>query len=278
MIFDVRVNPPAAVIPNPDEFKGYDRVIPHMKNAEPFLGQPFSKFVAAQEEAGITGGMLIIGPFAEVDDQPKLISDLVKQYPDRYIGAVTVLPQLDIMKSVREIERAVKDFGIRTILMRPFASMMYANDRRLYPLYAKCAELGAVVSMVVGVNFTTNPNLQYCDPTLVDSVATEFPDLKIILTHTGWPWATQAVAVVWKNTNVYIDISGVMPRYIAMDGSGYEPIFRFGNSVLQNKVLWGTDWPLIDMKRSVNEVMELPLKDEVREKWTYKNAMQLFNL
>ncbi len=278
MMFDIRINPPSTVAPNPPGWEGYDRIIPHMKNATPFLGQPFSKFVEAQDEAGITQGMLIVGPYTEIEDQPKHIADLMNQYPGRFVGGVTIWPQANIMKSVREIERAVKEFGMRAILFRPFASEMYANDRKLYPMYAKCAELGAVASIVVGINFTADPNLKYADPMPVDDVAAEFPDLKIILTHSGWPWAAQAVAVAWKNPNVYIDIAGIMPRYIAMDGAGYEPICHFGNSVLQDKILWGTDWPLIDMKRSVSEVMGLPLKDEVKEKWTYKNAIRLLGL
>ncbi len=278
MVFDIRINPPSTVAPNPPGWEGYDRNIPHMKNAEPFLGQPFSKFVEAHDEAGITNGMLIVGPYAQVEDQPKHVADLMSQYPGRFVGGVTVWPQANIMKSVRAIETAVKEFGMRAILFRPFASGMYANDRLLYPMYAKCAELGAVASIVVGLNFTADPNLKYADPMPVDDVAAEFPDLKIIQTHSGWPWATQAVAVAWKNPNVYIDIAGIMPRYIAMDGTGYESIFRMGNSVIQDKILWGTDWPLVDFRRSLKEVMELPLKEEVKEKWTYKNAAALFGL
>jgi predicted TIM-barrel fold metal-dependent hydrolase len=279
MIFDIRINPPTTVAPNPPGWEGYDKNVPHMKNAAPFLDQPFSKFVGMLTEAGVTRGMLIVGPYTtKVEDQPKHIKSLMDQYPGKFVGGVTVWPQSNLMKSVQEVERAVKEFGMKTILLRPFSSMLYANDRRFYPIYAKCAELGAVVSIVVGVNFTGYANLQYADPMPVDSVAAEFPDLKIIMTHSGWPWAAQAVAVAWKNPNVYIDITGIGPRFIAMDGAGYEPIFKFGNTILQDKILWGTDWPLTDQKRSIQEVMELPLKKEVKEKWLYKNAMALFGL
>jgi predicted TIM-barrel fold metal-dependent hydrolase len=278
MMFDIRINPPSTVAPNPPGWDGYEKTIPHMKNAAPFLGQPFSKFVEAQNEVGITNGMLIVGPFAEIEDQPRHIADLMSQYPGRYVGGVSIKVQQDVMKCVQEVERAVNEFGVKAILLRPFQDMLYANDRRLYPIYAKSAELGAVVSIVVGINFTQYANLEYCTPVPVDSVAAEFPNLKIILTHSGWPWAAEAVSVAWKNPNVYIDVAGIMPRYIAMDGAGYEPIFRFGNSVLQDKILWGTDWPLIDMKRSVAQIKELPLKEEVFEKWTYKNATRLFGL
>lgn len=278
MIFDIRISPPSTVAPNPPGWEGYDRTIPHMENAAPFLNQPFSKFVEMLNEVGVTRGMLIVGPYVNIEDQPKHISSLINQYPGKFVGGVTVRPQPNLMKSVQEVERAVKEFDMKAILLRPFGSMMYANDRRFYPIYTKCAELGAVVSIVVGINFTGYANLEYANPIFVDSLAAEFPDLKIILTHSGWPWATQAVAVAWKNPNVYIDISGISPRYIAMDGTGYEPIFKFGNSILQDKILWGTDWPLTDMKRSISEVMELSLKKEVREKWLYKNAMNLFGL
>ncbi|MFC1893412.1 amidohydrolase family protein, partial [Chloroflexota bacterium] len=139
MIFDIRINPPPTVAPNPPGWEGYERVIPHMKNAEPFLDQPFSKFVEAQEAAGITNGMLIVGPYVQIEEPFQVIADLVSQYPGKYIGGVTVWPQPNIMNSVREIERAAKEFGMRAIMFRPFASNMYANDRLLYPMYAKCA-------------------------------------------------------------------------------------------------------------------------------------------
>jgi predicted TIM-barrel fold metal-dependent hydrolase len=161
--------------------------------------------------------MLIVGPYVKVEDQPKHIKSLMDQYPGKFVGGVTVWPQSSLMKSVEEVERAVKEFGMRAILLRPFSSMVYADDKTLYPIYAKCAELGAVVSIVVGINFTGHANLKYADPMPVDSVAAEFPDLKIILTHSGWPWAAQAVAVAWKNPNVYIDISGIGPRFIGLE-------------------------------------------------------------
>ncbi len=196
MMFDIRINPPSTIAPNPPGWEGYDRTIPHMKNAGPFLGKPFSKFVEAQNEVGITKGLLIVGPFAKIEDQPKHIAELVKQYPDRYVGGISIDPKTDLMPSVREVERAVREFGIRVILLRPFASMMYADDRRLYAVYAKCAELKAVVSIVVGINFTGGANLVFANPTPVDNVASEFPSLKIILTHSGWPWDQGGLPVV----------------------------------------------------------------------------------
>jgi predicted TIM-barrel fold metal-dependent hydrolase len=276
--FDIRINPPSTVAPNPPEWAGYEKTLPHHKNLAPFADQPFSRFVKMLDGVGVKRGLLIVGPNATIEDQPKHIKDLVDQAPERFVGAVTIVPKPNLMDSVKEIERGAKDFGIRAVLLRPFQSMLYANDRRFYPIYAKCTELGLVASIVVGMNFSSRPNLEYATPVSIDSVAAEFPDLKIIMTHSGWPWAAEAVSVAWKHPNVYIDISGIGPRFIAMDGTGYEPLFKFGSSVLQDKMLWGTDWPLIDHTKSISEMNALPLKDEVREKWMYKNAMNVFGL
>ncbi len=277
MYFDIRINPPSTMAPNPPHWGGYQKYLPHEANLAPYENQPFSKFVDMLDKAGVSRGMLIVGPNATLEDQPPHIKGLLDQYPGRFVGAVTIRPQPNLLDAMKQIERA-KEFGMRAIVVRPFEAQLFANDRRFYPIYAKAAELGMVVSLVVGMNFSDRPNLEFSSPVPVDSVASEFPSLKIIMTHSGWPWSAEAVAVAWKHANVYIDVSGIRPRYLAMEGAGYEPFFRFGNSILQDKLLWGTDWPLTDPAKTIEEIKELPLKEEVKEKWLYKNAMKLFDL
>ena len=167
---------------------------------------------------------------------------------------------------------------MKTILVRAFKEVMLPVINNHILFIPKCAELRVVVGIVVEVDFAQWANLEFCGPVSVDFVTAEFLDLKIILTRSGWPRATILIAVVWKNPNVNIDIAGIMHHYIGIDGAVYEPIFRFGNSVLRNRILWGTDWPLIDIKRSVSSIKELLSKEAVLEKWDYKDGISLFGL
>ncbi|MCK4780836.1 MAG: amidohydrolase family protein, partial [Candidatus Lokiarchaeota archaeon] len=117
-------------------------------------------------------------------------------------------------------------------------------------------------------------------PIYLDVVAQDFPELKIIAGHGGWPWVNEMVAVAWRNPNVYIDIASYLPKYIGMQGTGWETLMHFGNSVLQDKILFGSTWLFMGMsiKQLADEVMKLPLKEKVKEKWLYGNAARLLGI
>ena len=88
------------------------------------------------------------------------------------------------------------------------------------------------------------------------------------------------VVVAWRNANLYIDISGYLPKYIGMQGTGWEPLIHFGNSVIQDRVLFGSVWILMGMsiKQLAEDVKKLPLREEVKAKWLYHNAARLFGV
>jgi predicted TIM-barrel fold metal-dependent hydrolase len=99
----------------------------------------------------------------------------------------------------------------------------------------------------------------------------------IVANHGGWAWMNEMVAVVWKRPNVYIEIGGISPKYIAKPGSGWGPFLTYANSLLQDQILFATD-SLISHERVVKEMELLPLEDQIKEKLLYKNAMGVLNL
>ena len=120
--------------------------------------------------------------------------------------------------------------------------------------------------------------MEYSHPRYLDQVATDLPELKIVATHGGWPWVTEMVAVAWKHPNVYIDTAGQSPKYIAMASMGWAPLMQLGNSLLQDRILFATRYPLLTFERALEEFNQLPLKEEVKEKWLGKNAARLLKL
>ena len=115
-----------------------------------------------------------------------------------------------------------------------------ASDRRYYPFYAKCVELGIPVSMHASANWTTTRPSDLGHPRHFDVVACDFPELVLILSHAGYPWVLEACLLAWKHPNVYLEIAAHRPRYFAAPGAGWEPLLRYGQTTIREKVLYGT--------------------------------------
>lgn len=201
-------------------------------------------------------------------------AELVRTWPDRYVGFAGVDPTSP-MAAVREIRRC-HDLGLRGVALRPFIFGMPPTHAKMYPIYAVCVELNIPIWFHLSINYSTN-NMEVERPIYLDVVAQDFPELKMIAGHGGWPWVAEMTAVAWRNPNIYIDIASYLPKYLAMPGSGWETLMNLGNSILQDQVLFGSTW--LFMGRSVRQladgVAELPLKESVKRKWLYENAARL---
>ena len=204
-------------------------------------------------------------------------ADIVKKHPDKFVGFAGIDP-LKRMKAVREIRRSY-DLGLRGVAVRPFMFGIPPHHAKMYPIYSTCVELDIPIWFHLSINYSTN-NMEVERPIYLDIVAQDFPELKIIAGHGGWPWVNELVAVAWRNPNIYIDIASYIPKYIGMKGTGWEQLIHFGNSVLQDKVLFGSTWLFMGMsiKQLADGVMELPLKEEVKRKWLYENAARLLGI
>ena len=122
------------------------------------------------------------------------------------------------MDAVREFEELVRDRGFRGLSVRPFMIGLPADDRRYYPLYAKCVELDVPVSIHSSANWTTVSVSDLGHPRHIDVVAADFPELKLIMSHAGYPWVLEACLLAWKYPNVYLELAAHRPRYLAAPG------------------------------------------------------------
>jgi predicted TIM-barrel fold metal-dependent hydrolase len=197
----------------------------------------------------------------------ELVADIVERAPDRLVGFASVDPNKGEL-AVRELERAVRELGLKGLKLHPPTQHFVMNERRHYPLWGKCQELGVPMLVHTGHN-QSGGRLKYADPTFVDDVALDFPELRIILAHFGFPWVEQAISVAWIRRNCYLELSGWSPKYIP------ETVWRYANSLLQDRVLFGTDWPVMSMKRWLDDFEATPLKPDVKEKILYRTAARL---
>jgi predicted TIM-barrel fold metal-dependent hydrolase len=198
------------------------------------------------------------------------VAKQVKDNPRKLIGCAAVDPEKG-MKGIYELERAVKDLGLKGVLILPYLIRKPINDKIIYPFYAKCCELDVPVHIQVGHTAPLLPS-EVGRPIYIDEVALYFPELKILASHIGYPWTDEMIAMAWKHDNVYIDVGTHYPKY-------YEPQFvNYLNTYGQDKVLFASCFPLTDYDRQMRELNEINLRPEVKKKFLRENAMKLWNL
>ena len=287
MIIDYAVYPPVkSFIPKRSGGQGiayrkdYDNIYGETEKIYDQYSDNFDKFLKELDDAGISK-IFVKARDIETTLGLKITNEacaeLVKMYPDRMIGMAGVDP-FKGHAAVEELEYAVKELGLMGVQFWPFEYDLYPHDRRYYPFYEKCVELDVPVSIESSMHFDRNVRIDLCRPLYHDYVAVDFPELKIVMSTPGWPWVGELIGVAWRHPNVYIATSVVRMKYLGMPNTGYEMLLQFGNSILQDKIIYGTGWPNLPFKRNIEELRALPLKEEVKEKWLGKNAAKLFGI
>ncbi|MFD4942730.1 amidohydrolase family protein [Streptomyces sp. NPDC058409] len=206
------------------------------------------------------------------------IAEAALRNPDVIIPFAGVDPHKGKV-AVRQIRRLVDEFGVRGFKFHPNIQAFHPNDRMAYPLYEAIEDAGAVAvfhtgqtGIGAGAPGGGGIRLKYSNPMDVDDVAADFPGMRIILAHPSFPWQDEALAVATHKPQVYIDLSGWSPKY-------FPPrLIQYANSLLKDKVLFGSDYPLLSPDRWLADFADLPIKDEVRPKILKENAAALLGL
>lgn len=206
------------------------------------------------------------------------VHELLNAYPEEFVTGWGLVDPRRPMDAVAEIERCYHDLGLRGIIFEPGFLDISPIDPRCYPVYAKCSQLGIPVGLHTGINFSSHGPLRHERPFLFDQVACHFPDLIMVCHHGGWPWVHEMVAVAWKHRNVYLEFGAIAPKYIAAgSGGGWGDMPNFMDSVLHEKILFGTDWPMMRYDRVLEEVRLLGLRERSLEAYLGGNAERLLD-
>ncbi|MBI1814606.1 MAG: amidohydrolase [Deltaproteobacteria bacterium] len=206
-----------------------------------------------------------------ISGEPHHVREAVRAHPTRFIGEYHADPT-DIMAAVRGLQEHVEKYGFKVLRIEPFLWRKPPTDAAYYPLYAKCIELDVAFQTQVGNTGPLFPS-ETGRPTYIDQVALDFPELRIICGHIGWPWTEEMIAIAWKHANVVIDTSAHAPRH-------YPPAFvNFLKTFGQDKVCFATDYPLLGFDRVAKEIDEhLGLTPEVKRKFLRENARRILKL
>ena len=182
-------------------------------------------------------------------------------------------------EAVRRARRLIADHGVRGFKFHPSLQAFSPDDRSYYPLYSVIEEAGlpavfhtGQTGIGAGLPGGRGIKLRLSNPMLLDDVAADFPGMPVILAHPSVPWQDEAISIATHKANVYIDLSGWSPKYFP------PPLVRAASSLLQDKVLFGTDYPLLTPERWLRDFDLLEVKPEVRPKILKHNAARLLGL
>jgi hypothetical protein len=210
----------------------------------------------------------------------RLLGDAVAEHPDVFVAMCGVDPWKG-RAALEEVRRCHGEYGVLGVgELNPSRQRFRPDDARFYPLWELCAGLGLVVMFHCGFPGAgagtpggMGYELDYARPVpYLDAVAARYPELRIIAAHPGWPWHLENLAACWHKSNYYIDLSGWAPRYLPPE------VVRYADSLISDRVLFGSDWPVLEPDRWLREFAELPVRAESREKILLRNAIKLFGL
>lgn len=221
--------------------------------------------------------MFTIDARTQLGHLPNSIDDLVaaaQKHNDVLIPFGSVDPRTG-EAAITEAVRQVEELGVWGMKFHPSVQGFDPSDPQYLPLWRKVAELGVPAlfhtgqnGMGAGMPGGGGIKLRYSNPLLLDDVAAEVPDLTIIMAHPSVPWQDEANSIAIHKPNVFIDLSGWRPKYFP------ESLVRFASNMLADKLLFGTDFPLLTPEKWVADFAELPIKDEVRPRIFKNNALR----
>jgi predicted TIM-barrel fold metal-dependent hydrolase len=205
------------------------------------------------------------------------IAEVAAANPDVLIPFASVDPHKP--DAVAEAKRLIRDHGVRGFKFHPNIQAFFPDDRSVYPMYEAIAEAGLPAlfhtghsGIGTGLPGGGGVRLKYSNPMHLDDVAADFPELTIVMAHPSFPWQDEAISIALHKQQVYIDLSGWSPKYFSPN------LISYANTLLRDRVLFGSDFPLITPDRWLADFAEADFKDEVRPLILKENAVKMLGL
>jgi predicted TIM-barrel fold metal-dependent hydrolase len=246
-----------------------------------WAAKPEAEVIKDFTEAGVEA-VLVALDLETTIRTPPVTNDYVhamwKRHPKRIIQAWGAVEPAK-PDALDQVSHAVKDLGLIGFHFHPIMQHFSVDERRYYPLFELIRDLRAAVMIDVG---TTGMGagmpgghgavIRHAHPSSIDRLAADFPDLKIIMAHPGWPWVDETTAVALHKGNVYWEMSGWAPKYFP----GNLKVDMRGR--LQDKIMFGSDYPSMPYARILKEWRELGYSDAIMEKIFHENAERILGL
>ena len=243
-------------------------------------GYTYEEMLRLMDAAGIERAFLVAAKIGQLGIPGswhlpyEMVAEAVRQHPKRFFGLAGIDPT-EGMKGVRRLEQAVRDYGFIGAHLYPHWFELAPDHAKYYPFYAKCVELDIPIQLQVGQSLVydkSRPLRSVGRPITLDSVACDFPELKLVGIHIGIPWTDEMIAMAWKHENVFIGADAHAPKHWP------QSFVHYINSYGQDKVMFGTDFPVLGFDRMRHEVEALGLADGPKRKFLRDNAIRIYRL
>ncbi len=187
--------------------------------------------------------------YLDVEIPNALVAQYVRQHPEKLIGFAGIDPS-DVQTALSDLRRARDELGLRGVTISPAAQDFHPTDSRAMQVFAEAARLRMPVLVHQGVHFSMAAKMEFARPYLFDEVAREFPTLKIIIAHMGYPWIDECVVLLGKQPNVFADISNVLQR----PWQAYQALMTAHEYGVMDKLLFGSDFPRMSATASIEAI------------------------
>ena len=233
---------------------------------------PVEFTIEAMDQAKVSKGLICAwwgpqGPLISNDE----VASVVKKFPERFVGVASV-NLFRPMEAIRELRRCINNLGFKGLRIVQWLWNLPPTDRRYYPLYAECVELDISVCLQVGHTGPLCPSEPGRPIPYIDEVAIEFPELRIVCGHIGYPWTTEMIAVATKHLNVFIDTSAYTAKRFPAE------LVEYVKTHGRKKVLFGTNYPMITPAKCLEGIDDMLADDEVKELFLFRNAQRIFKI
>ena len=285
MIIDARVRPP---------FKSLKQVLSSAPGSRPpvkrsplvsgyerpqsMVQKSFELFVAEMDDAGSDKGILVgrqAGHRLVSNDD---IAELQNMHPTRFPVAIAGINGSNVEVAVNEVERAIKGLDFKGIAMDPgwLVPPLYVDDKSIYPIYSKCAELGGVLYLTCSL--MQGPDISFAEPARIQRVANDFPELKIVVVHGAFPFTNEMLGVMIANAplgNLWVmpDFFQFIPGF-----AGAQDWVEASNHYIGDRMLYASSYPVRPLKQSLDEFRRFHYQPEVIENIMANNAANLFGI
>jgi predicted TIM-barrel fold metal-dependent hydrolase len=238
--------------------------------------------VAEFAAAGVEACLVALDLETTVNAPPctnEYVHGMWQRHPERIIQCWGALDPFRGEVATEQAKKAIEELGFIGFHFHPIMQHFAVNDRRFYPLFETIAGLGAAVMVDVGTTGMgaglpggLGARIRHAHPSAIDDLAADFPNLKIIMAHPGWPWVDETTAVALHKGNVYWEMSGWAPKYLP------DELKRDIRGRMQDKVMFGSDYPSMPYERIMREWDEIGYADAIKEKLFHGNAERVLGL
>jgi predicted TIM-barrel fold metal-dependent hydrolase len=232
------------------------------------VNDPVAVTLSEMDRCGVEWGLVGVG-----GEDGGIGAEALKRYPDRFVGSSECDPNKG-MEGIRGLVRAYETYGIKAATAFPAGTFpqLAINDKKMYPIYAKCVELGIPIFVCAGV---PGPRLKFAPQhvELIDEVMYDFPDLVFVTRHGCEPWADLAVKLMLKWPGLHFSTSAFAPRYYP------KAVVDYANTRGADKVMYAGYFPMgLSLERIMTEMRNVPLKDDVWPKFLRGNALRVLGM